>query len=118
MGTRNNPGLYDCYKNAQPDEPMFVLLGRDPYAAQLVRLWADARQTEGQDPPHQWIEARACADAMEAWCRALGKLPKRAVSKEKDDIVFTTVVFHGTEYTDLFALQQAINAVGQEASLR
>ncbi|HAW11807.1 MAG TPA: aspartate decarboxylase, partial [Chloroflexi bacterium] len=30
MGTKNNPGKFDCYDDAHPDEPMFVLLGRDP----------------------------------------------------------------------------------------
>ena len=28
MGTKNNPGRFDCYGNAEPDEPIFVLLGR------------------------------------------------------------------------------------------
>lgn len=32
MGTKNNPGAFDCYANAEPDEPMFVLLGRDKHA--------------------------------------------------------------------------------------
>lgn len=38
MGTKNNPGTFDCYANAAPDEPMFVLLGRDKHAPLLVRL--------------------------------------------------------------------------------
>lgn len=38
MGTKNNPGRYDCYANAEPDEPMFVLLGHDRHAATLVRI--------------------------------------------------------------------------------
>jgi hypothetical protein len=29
MGTKNQPGKFDtCYANADPDEPMFVLLGK------------------------------------------------------------------------------------------
>lgn len=40
MGTKNNPGAYDCYANAEPDEAMFVLLGRDKHAGLLVTLWA------------------------------------------------------------------------------
>jgi hypothetical protein len=40
MGTKRNPGQYDCYAKAEPDEPMFVLLARDPTAPQLVRDWA------------------------------------------------------------------------------
>lgn len=43
MGTKKNPGQYDCYEAAAPDEPMFVLLGRDPLAAHLVSLWGAIR---------------------------------------------------------------------------
>ena len=63
MGTKNRPGAYDCYVKADPDEPLFVLLARDPLAPQLVRLWADlsgARKDKAQ-------EARQCADDMELW---------------------------------------------------
>ena len=35
MGTKNNPGKFDCYEHAKPDEPMFVLLGRDLEALRL-----------------------------------------------------------------------------------
>ena len=50
MGTKNNPGEFDCYANAQPDEPMFVLLGRDKHAPALVWLWAVLRQLDGEKP--------------------------------------------------------------------
>jgi hypothetical protein len=43
MGTKNKPGKFDCYENALPDEPMFVLLGRDPEFADLVSEWAKRR---------------------------------------------------------------------------
>lgn len=75
MGTKNNPGQFDCYENAHPDEPMFVLLGRDPWASELVRLWAAGRASAGEDPS-KVAEARACADQMEAWCRGQGKVPR------------------------------------------
>jgi hypothetical protein len=29
VGTKNTPGPFDCYASAHPDEPMFVLLGRE-----------------------------------------------------------------------------------------
>ena len=73
MGTRNNPGRYDCYANALPDEPMFVLLARDPDAAYIVRLWAGMRSRrikEGQRPEGDEAlvnEATECADNMERW---------------------------------------------------
>lgn len=43
MGTKNQPGNFDCYANALPDEPMFVLLGRDPLAPFLTQIWAMIR---------------------------------------------------------------------------
>ena len=74
MGTKNNPGNFDCYANADPDEPMFILLGRDRMAAFLVRLWAYWRWLTGEDAD-KVTEAFECADAMDAWCRAQGKQP-------------------------------------------
>lgn len=65
MGTKKNPGAFDCYANADPDEPMFVLLGRDRHAPGLVRLWALLRAQDGEDAA-KVAEALACADAMDA----------------------------------------------------
>ena len=81
MATKNNPGTYDCYANAEPDEPMFVLLGRDRTAPGLVRTWAASREVENhrrggkQTDKAKIAEARACADAMEAWQREHPKKP-------------------------------------------
>lgn len=44
MGTKNEPGEFDCHAKAEPDEPRFTLLARDPLAPHLVRLWAAARR--------------------------------------------------------------------------
>jgi hypothetical protein len=74
MGTKNNPGAFDCYEAAHPDEPMFVLLGRDRLAASLVRLWAYMRRATGEDST-KVAEALTCADAMADWARGLGKSP-------------------------------------------
>lgn len=74
MGTKNKPGKYDCYAHAKVDEPLFVLLGRDPMAGTLVRVWADLREQNGEDPA-KVKEARDCADALDAWARSLGKVP-------------------------------------------
>lgn len=73
MGTKNNPAEFDCYANALPDEPMFVLLARDKSAPSIVRTWCTNRLAEmgsGLRSPEelpQIHEAQACADAMEAW---------------------------------------------------
>jgi len=48
MGTKNEPGVYDCYAKAEPDEPMYVLLARDPLAAHLIHLWVFLRA-------HDWV---------------------------------------------------------------
>lgn len=75
MGTKNNPGEYDCYAKAEPDEPIFVLLGRDPLAPELVRMWAEERQgmiDRGEKPASDAAkieEAEALAAEMEAWWR-------------------------------------------------
>lgn len=73
MGTKNQPALFDCYANAKPDEPMFVLLARDVTAPALVRAWAFQRGNaidNGMRPESdraQVDEALACAAAMVAW---------------------------------------------------
>lgn len=66
MGTKLKPGKFDCYQNAEPDEPMFVLLARDPMAPLLVRLWADLREHNAGNPS-KVFEARDCAIEMEKW---------------------------------------------------
>ena len=63
MGTKNNPGRFDCYANAEPDEPMFILLGRDEHAPLLVRLWAEIRKLDGEDAA-KVKEAIRCATEM------------------------------------------------------
>jgi hypothetical protein len=46
MSTRNNPGPRDCLAKAEPDEPYFVLLGRDRASPVSIRIWS-----------HLWLEA-------------------------------------------------------------
>lgn len=73
MGSKNEPGKFDCYANALPDEPMFILLARDPSAPAIVKWWADAREAAidgGQRPEGDRAmveEARQCAKNMTAW---------------------------------------------------
>ncbi len=73
MATKNDPGAYDCYANAQPDEPLFVLLARDPTGALLVGLWVALRAKLRPTDVAQIQEAAACANAMDAYAQALGK---------------------------------------------
>ena len=70
VGTKRNPGEFDCYRNAELDEPMFVLLARDIDAPNTVREWALARWArEGIDAPPsaQVREALQCAEDMYVW---------------------------------------------------
>jgi hypothetical protein len=66
MGTKNNPGKFDCYQDAAPDEPMFVLLARDRDAPDLIREWANRREGRNGNPD-KIAEARSCAKAMDRW---------------------------------------------------
>ncbi len=66
MGTKNNPGAFDCYAAADPDEPMFILLGRDKHAPTLIWLWATLRELDGEDPA-KVAEARVCCSKMMEW---------------------------------------------------
>lgn len=73
MGTKNNPGQFDCYHNALPDEPMFVLLARNDTAPDYVEAWAFERVQEimvGDRPESDFpmvMEAMKCATDMRNW---------------------------------------------------
>ena len=66
MGTKSNPGDYDCWAKLEDDEPYFVLMARDPTSRRLVDRWATLLEVEGGNPD-KIAEARQCAVAMEAW---------------------------------------------------
>jgi hypothetical protein len=66
--SKNNPSKFDCFAAAAPDEPMFVLLARDPSAPFLVGLWALIREDLGGDS-EKIEEARECAETMEHWLK-------------------------------------------------
>lgn len=75
---KSSPGVYDCHSKANEDEPMFVLLGRDPTAAIIVRIWTKLRcrimkniTTEELDQLQDAIE---CADEMEKYAIKEGKI--------------------------------------------
>lgn len=68
MGTKRNPGAFDCYASAEEDEPMFVLLARDKHAPTLVWLWATLRELDSEDPA-KVAEARDCVAAMLNWAK-------------------------------------------------
>lgn len=73
METKNNPGPNSCYAKALPDEPMFILLGRDPDAPTTIRAWAGIREQRLIDEDKDGSEdeqidaAVADAEAFEKW---------------------------------------------------
>ena len=81
MGTKANPGKFDCYAKAAPDEPIFVLRANDPIAREAVIHWAftyklrkEIENSKGNGPlplnsaqQEKYDEALRCADAMEVW---------------------------------------------------
>lgn len=80
MGTKENPGRFDCYSKAEPDEPIFVLLGRDPQAGNLIRQWAMERSRLGE-AGEVIMEALACAAAMDRFIIA------RRIRQKADGVV-------------------------------
>ncbi len=66
-----------CLNRAKPDEMLFVLLGRDVTASNVIRFWCYERVRLGKNQPldPQIREAYACADAMER--DRLAALPDR-----------------------------------------
>lgn len=94
MGTKNNPGSYDCHANAAPDEPLFTLLARDHHAPILLRLWALLRNAEGEDED-KVAEALKAADDMIEWRRKSGRpvpqtVPELAVRANAMYVAATT----------------------------
>lgn len=80
MGTKEIPGEFNCYANAEPNEPMFVLLARDKHAPILVSLWAALRELEGEDYK-KVSEARSLSIEMTRWRRNRKRAEKiKAVS--------------------------------------
>jgi len=72
VGTKNDPGNFDCYANAEPDEPMFILLARDKSAPDVIDLWADIREEKDEDgsETQKVINARDIANDMREWRKA------------------------------------------------
>lgn len=74
MPTKSNPGVFDCYKAACADEPIFVILGRDPAGPATLRFWRQERQRIGKDESQEDQERLTAAlddaNEMELWREA------------------------------------------------
>ncbi len=78
MGTRNKPGKWDCYSKLEPDEPHFVIMGRDPSASLLISLWAMLREqsiscVDTSNEGEKIEEARECSRDCLKYAIGLGK---------------------------------------------
>lgn len=100
MGTKTDPGPFNCLAAAEPDEPIFILLGRDPHAHVAVRRWADDREQwiragakPLEDMRRVW-EARECADKMEAFHIA------REAKKREESLYNTPLTAEDEEYAE------------------
>lgn len=84
MGTKNSPSRFDAMGKAEPDEPYFVLLGRDHSAAELVRQWATKRHAEGDDG-EVVMEALGIANEMDKFNMAYhARVTPPVVNPEQD----------------------------------
>jgi len=68
---------HDCLAKRRAGEPMFILLGRDPDAHNIVRLWAERRLAAGGDPEHCAL-AMDTARAMKAYAEDPANRPATA----------------------------------------
>jgi hypothetical protein len=99
MGTKLTELRNGCFHRAMDDEPMFVLLARDPSAPSLVLAWAQGRELEirdGKRPASDMEmveEAREAARKMMAWREANdgawreGLFPEHPTEQSKNDLL-------------------------------
>ena len=118
MGTKNNPGPYDCYAKLEADEPYFVLRGKDPIGWLIVKLWVRIRTTialgAGSLPEEysaKLDEASATAEKMKQW--AIGKGTLSTTEKMKQWAIGKGTLSAGT-MTDSWIRKVLLNlAYGQ-----
>lgn len=69
MGTKNDPGEFDCYAKLLPDEPYFLIRAKDPVGAATVREWCRLREEANVKPDDEAriAVAERCAEWMEQW---------------------------------------------------
>lgn len=67
MGTKTDPGPYNCLAKAEDDEPYFTVLARDPIAPVIVRLWVHVAEIKRSQPRRKLEEALQLAEDMDRW---------------------------------------------------
>ncbi len=74
MGTKREPGAFDCYSMALPDEPLFILKATDVSAPSIVETWAYSYEQRKRSA-NEWDrqaqrkhrEALQVAEEMRTW---------------------------------------------------
>jgi hypothetical protein len=90
---KNEPYKFDCLAKLEPNEPYFVVLGRDIDAAMTVHMWATLRRRQimlglRDDTPEeaeQITEALKCAKELEDYAdaRRVRKIRERMTFDDK-----------------------------------
>ena len=77
MSTKNNPGPFNCYKAAAPDEPIFTLKASDITAPLVINFWANLYRERkeyagefNERAKQKHAEALICAEEMTTWFNA------------------------------------------------
>lgn len=80
MGTKLQPGKYDCHSKLKADEPHFVLKSTDPLAPELVERWALLATDQ---PMEKRQEALNCARDMREW-KIIEEMKERGQLKDPE----------------------------------
>lgn len=81
MGTKQNPGQFDCMDKIAQDEPFFVLRATDPIGAHVVRYWVEHAHAAGHEA-EKIMEASMCADDMDTW-RSMKQTQDEAIGDQE-----------------------------------
>ena len=84
MGTKIEPGDFDCYAAAAPEEPIFTLRANDPLAPAVVRTWTVLYTALKFLTGGGWVYPRHRAKIGEAWRCARSMRRWRKTSKAKE----------------------------------
>ena len=100
MGTKNKPGQFDCWNKLWPDEPYFLIMGRDIALPDTVEFWRNIRRNFN-DSGTQPIE--------------------RDVLREAEQVIVDAKAFRADVYlpwkVKIEATQASLNAIDKNTAL-
>lgn len=113
MSTKENPGEFDAFEKALPDELIFTLLGRDPDAPPTILHWVDLRRTrafqahEGR-PDALRNELLQCSEAEMIAIEMLSRQRGGKAEKAKAPVTYSGNVNATAEMDGLMAKLRAL----------